>query len=114
MSTINATDGAIKFAHENGVDLSLVLGSGANGRITKGDVEKHLQKPIADEWQDTAESPAGPSQPLDESLQKIQNARSLTVLNAIVSRLQMANNYTAEYQTAVRERAKTILKGKFG
>jgi len=36
---INATDGAVEYAKEVGVDLSDVKGSGVGGRITKGDVE---------------------------------------------------------------------------
>jgi pyruvate/2-oxoglutarate dehydrogenase complex dihydrolipoamide acyltransferase (E2) component len=36
---VNATDGAIKLADEEGIDLSTVEGSGENGRIVKGDVE---------------------------------------------------------------------------
>lgn len=35
---VNASDGAIQFASEMGVDLGEVLGSGANGKITKSDV----------------------------------------------------------------------------
>jgi pyruvate/2-oxoglutarate dehydrogenase complex dihydrolipoamide acyltransferase (E2) component len=36
---INATDGAIEAANELGVDLATVTGTGADGRITKADVE---------------------------------------------------------------------------
>jgi pyruvate/2-oxoglutarate dehydrogenase complex dihydrolipoamide acyltransferase (E2) component len=36
----NATEAAVRLAEENKVDLSDVKGSGADGRITKGDVEK--------------------------------------------------------------------------
>lgn len=35
---INATDAAIELAQENGIDLSLVTGSGSGGRILKSDV----------------------------------------------------------------------------
>lgn len=35
----NATDGAVSAAEELGVDLASVTGSGAEGRITKADVE---------------------------------------------------------------------------
>src|SRR4051812_31652459 len=37
-----ATDSAVELAEANGVDLSTVTGSGAGGRITKGDVEAVL------------------------------------------------------------------------
>ena len=36
---IDATDSAIKLAEANGIDLSAVSGTGANGRITKSDIE---------------------------------------------------------------------------
>lgn len=36
----NATQGALEAADELGVDISAVEGSGAEGRITKADVEK--------------------------------------------------------------------------
>jgi len=38
----NATDAAAKLAAEHGIDLVGVTGTGADGRITKGDVEAHL------------------------------------------------------------------------
>jgi pyruvate/2-oxoglutarate dehydrogenase complex dihydrolipoamide acyltransferase (E2) component len=37
---INATDAAEQKAKDLGVDLATVEGTGANGRITVGDVEK--------------------------------------------------------------------------
>lgn len=39
---INATDAAVKLAEEQGLDLADVLGTGVEGRVTKGDVEAHL------------------------------------------------------------------------
>ena len=38
-SEVNATDGAVEAANELGVDLATVTGTGADGRITKADVE---------------------------------------------------------------------------
>lgn len=38
----NATDAAVELAAENGVDLEDVTGSGADGKITKQDVQDHL------------------------------------------------------------------------
>lgn len=37
-----ATDSAVALAHEHNVPLTAVTGSGAGGRITKEDVERHL------------------------------------------------------------------------
>ena len=39
---IDATESALALAGEEGVDLAQVSGSGANGRITKGDVQKYV------------------------------------------------------------------------
>lgn len=39
---INATSAAIELAKNEGVDLSQVVGTGNDGRITKADVEDHL------------------------------------------------------------------------
>lgn len=39
---VNATDGAKELAEAEGVDLSQVEGSGAEGRIVKGDVEDYI------------------------------------------------------------------------
>lgn len=36
---VNATDGAVEAAAELGVDLSAVVGTGHEGRVTKADVE---------------------------------------------------------------------------
>ena len=40
---INITDAARKLADENGIDLAGLEGSGAGGRILKGDVEKAIR-----------------------------------------------------------------------
>jgi len=40
-SSADATDGAKELAAERGIDLSEVEGTGADGRITKSDVEAH-------------------------------------------------------------------------
>jgi pyruvate dehydrogenase E2 component (dihydrolipoamide acetyltransferase) len=39
---IAASDAAAKLAYDKGVDLALVTGTGANGNITKGDVEAFI------------------------------------------------------------------------
>ena len=39
-----ATESALEMAAAYGVDLSEVTGTGANGRITKADVEKYLEE----------------------------------------------------------------------
>lgn len=41
--SLNATDDAIELAQANSLELSQVRGTGASGRITKRDVEKHLE-----------------------------------------------------------------------
>lgn len=41
---IDATDGALALADEYGVDLATITGTGANGRITKADVEAVLKE----------------------------------------------------------------------
>ena len=43
ISPVNATQGAISFAAENGIDLSEITGTGAGGKITKPDVENALR-----------------------------------------------------------------------
>ena len=40
---INITDAARKLAEDNGIDLATIEGSGAGGRILKGDVEKAIR-----------------------------------------------------------------------
>lgn len=40
---INATDSALETAAAHGVDISDVQGTGAKGRVTKQDVEDHLE-----------------------------------------------------------------------
>lgn len=42
MSDINATEAAVKLAAENDIDLSALVGTGAEGRITKADVEARI------------------------------------------------------------------------
>lgn len=39
---VDATDGAKQLAKENNIDLATVTGTGADGRITKADVEKAI------------------------------------------------------------------------
>lgn len=43
LSPVRATETAVTLANDRGVDLSLVTGTGVDGRITKGDVEAFLQ-----------------------------------------------------------------------
>lgn len=43
-STYDATEGALAAAEEHGVDLASVTGTGADGRITKADVEAALKE----------------------------------------------------------------------
>jgi single-stranded DNA-binding protein len=42
VAAVNATQGAIKLAKEESIDINEVKGSGLNGRITKKDVEEHI------------------------------------------------------------------------
>lgn len=51
---VNATDGAAELAAAEGIDLSLVEGSGDNGRVQKPDVEKLVQ-----ERDGASDTPAG-------------------------------------------------------
>jgi len=43
-NTIGPTDGAIKLARSYGIDLSTVIGTGAQGRIIQKDVQKLIPK----------------------------------------------------------------------
>ena len=40
---IDATDGAESLANEYDIDLATVIGTGANGRVLKKDVEAHIE-----------------------------------------------------------------------
>ena len=42
-AVVDITDAARKLAEENGIDLATIEGSGAGGRILKGDVEKAIR-----------------------------------------------------------------------
>lgn len=44
MSDIDATNAAIKLAKAKGIDLKTVQGTGEDGRILKGDVEKEIEE----------------------------------------------------------------------
>jgi pyruvate dehydrogenase E2 component (dihydrolipoamide acetyltransferase) len=57
MPDIDATEAAVEFAVEHGIDLAGVTGSGAGGRITKGDVEAVVKSAETDSPQPT-EPPA--------------------------------------------------------
>ncbi|MCP5097194.1 MAG: hypothetical protein GY943_16730 [Chloroflexi bacterium] len=66
MTTIDATDSARKLAEENGIDLTTIKGTGANGRIIKPDVDAAIsavaaatvQPPVDDGPSDVADDPA--------------------------------------------------------
>lgn len=55
---INASDAAKKLADENGLDLGTVTGTGANGNITKGDVETAIAAAIEAANAEADEAPA--------------------------------------------------------
>lgn len=42
VTPVNATQSAIELADEHGIDLSAITGTGAGGKITKGDVENAI------------------------------------------------------------------------
>lgn len=42
-SNIDATEEAKQLAADNGIDIRDVTGTGANGRVLKGDIEKHIE-----------------------------------------------------------------------
>ncbi|MCP5097195.1 MAG: hypothetical protein GY943_16735 [Chloroflexi bacterium] len=44
--SVDATRSARTLALENGVDLTAVEGSGVNGRVTRADVERHLENGV--------------------------------------------------------------------
>lgn len=64
--SVSATDAAVKLAEENGIDLANVTGTGADGRITKGDVLRQApstssgqaQEPVVGEMKFDAEDTA--------------------------------------------------------
>jgi len=128
----NATDAAVKLAAEHDIDLADVVGTGADGRITKGDVEAYvagltaegaegaeeeLPEVAADAPEDEvepetavpaeadvfAQTPAGDETTAD-FLSQVQAAGSLQALIAL------GDQATDEAQrSAVRVRAKELL-----
>lgn len=73
---IDATDGAIELAEDEGVDLSKVKGTGDSGRVIKSDVEAYVAahpEPVAKKSKAKA----------DPNLAAIENAASLQALLAL-------------------------------
>lgn len=62
-NTVNATPGAIAHAEEHGVDLTKVEGSGEEGKVTKGDVQKHIDSVAGSDEKkgDESTTPAAPA-----------------------------------------------------
>ncbi|MEZ4591831.1 MAG: E3 binding domain-containing protein [Chloroflexota bacterium] len=103
-----ATAGAVQLAAEHDLDLADVVGTGADGRVTKSDVEAYL---ASRETADTAVvpdvAPAGKPETAvaPEFLAEVQAADSLQALIALGD--QAADE---AQRAAVRARAKELLK----
>jgi pyruvate/2-oxoglutarate dehydrogenase complex dihydrolipoamide acyltransferase (E2) component len=126
----NATDAAVKLAAEHDIDLADVAGSGADGRITKGDVEAHVTS-LADAENaaavaETAAAPE-PETAVAETAVRAQTppADEVTAVVApatdFLARAQAADNLQTlialgslatgeEERAAIRARAKELLE----
>ncbi len=104
----DATDGAASLAAEHNIDLADVVGTGADGRVTKSDVEAYLaSRQAADTAVMPDVAPAGKPETAvaPEFLAEVQATDSLQALIALGSKS------TDEAQrAAVRARAKELLE----
>ncbi len=127
----NATDAAVKLAAEHDIDLADVVGTGADGRITKGDVEARLASLADAENAESTEGAAAVEEtavsdsaaddrapaPADEAIapavagatpdffSRVQAAANLQALIALGS---LATS--EEERVAIRARAKELLE----
>lgn len=118
----NATDAAVKLAAEHGIDLADVVGTGADGRITKGDVEAHLANATVEgEAAETAVSPETEDEPetaasvvVDVAPTNVEEVGFLNLVQAadtLQALIALGGQAADEAQrAAVRERAKELLK----
>jgi 2-oxoglutarate dehydrogenase E2 component (dihydrolipoamide succinyltransferase) len=99
-----ATPVASRFARDKDVDLGTIRGTGSEGRVTKADIEQHLQK--QDQLEQTADRPA----PLADSQNEVsaappsgarqeQRIRMSRRRRTIAQRLLDATNSTAMLTT---------------
>lgn len=139
-SQVDATDAAVSLAAEHGIDLADVGGTGANGRITKGDVEAHLASlAVAAEAVEAAveetavvpaaeaepEAPAGPrageAVPSETNVRAQTPDEAETAAAAFADRVQAAGTLQAlialgsqatseEERKLIRARAKELLE----
>ena len=132
----NATDAAVKLAAEHDIDLADVAGTGADGRITKGDVEAHVAalaeaaeaEASATEGAEAAPPTDGPetavSVEIDVRAQTPavdEAAPATAAATNFLTRVQAADNLSAlialgslatgeEERAAIRARAKELLE----
>lgn len=108
MSDINATEAALKLAGEKEINLALVAGSGAEGRITKGDVEAYLATlnpevlPPAVEPTE-APVPAAPVEPALEADPVAAEIMALPTLGAVINWEGDRSQYAAVLQARALE-----------
>lgn len=112
-----------KMVEENKVDTSAVAGTGKDGRLTKGDVIAHLEKPAAPApVQAPAPAPRAPSAPSDAARE--ERVRMSRLRLTIARRLKDAQNTAAMLTTfnevdmtatmALRNQYKELFEKKHG
>jgi 2-oxoglutarate dehydrogenase E2 component (dihydrolipoamide succinyltransferase) len=115
-----AMPAARKMAEEKGLDPSRIPGTGKDGRLTKGDVIEHLEKPAAPAPPTKPAVPSGP-RPFAEREERVRMTR---LRKRIAERLKEAQNTAAMLTTfnevdmshlmAARNQYKDVFEKKHG
>ncbi|MCF8563892.1 2-oxo acid dehydrogenase subunit E2 [Alicyclobacillus tolerans] len=104
-----ATPGVRKFAREQGVDITLVTGSGTNGKITKEDVESFLTNgpsaQAASAAVPAASAPAAPSPSASVQPEsgEVEERVALPLIRQRIAEAMAKSAYTAPHVTVMDE-----------
>ena len=100
-----ASPAARKLAEENGIDVSSIVGSGRDGRVTREDVARLVEAGPAEQ---AAEAPAAPTpasveEPLPETGERVERRVPMTRLRASVARRLVEAQRNAAMLTTFNE-----------
>lgn len=109
-----------KFARDNGVDISTVPGSGANGRITKSDVENFMnggtstvsvaqEESVASASQPVESTPAVSATPYQSQRPEAETREPMSGMRKAIAKAMVTSKHTAPHVTLFDEVEVTAL-----
>ncbi len=97
-----------KFAREQGVDISVVEGTGKNGRVTKEDILNHGKQPVettvaSENTEETTEAPEVASTPVNLEGEFPETREKMSGIRRAIAKAMVNSKHTAPHVTLMDE-----------